>query len=546
MKKQNRRGFTLVELVIVIAVIAILAGVMIAVFANVVNDAKESAKEQEMKQAELEQKSEDIIKKLENADWLSWEDIEVAIAEGLEGVNAGATESQITAAIDAAIKKYADSLGSGNTGVTEEQITYIIENSLKGQLTSAQVEAIVKRYQSDPTVSLSASQIAQIKEAASANSLTVAQIQQVVEAVGNDTYADVKAAIDAIVPNGGISSLTSEEVSSIVNNAMAQYVRNGVAGDYKWYTEEVEQKITSGKAVTLKLGGTAAGDEVAIDKDGFKAIAGLSAEGVSFKNVTIELEGDLTLDGVWTPIGTEVPFEGTIKGTGDTPSNISVAIDNSFNSAKKGYAIAVDPVKGNADKYGVGFVASLGEGAVLENLNITVNFDISDTGADGVLVGGAVGYLYGGTVRNVTVNGTIKNYYRAGGIVGGGFGTIENCVNNATVASTGTSDAKTGYYRVGGIIGYARVLGTSAGNTETLTITNCQSKGALSSTNPTGCGAYIGDWNAGATTSGSVILDIAGNTDTHDLPDISTKSAAVIAEKDATYVGYKTTGGVEG
>lgn len=87
-----------VELVIVIAVIAILAGVMIAVFSNVVNDAKESAKEQELKQAELQQKSEDIIKKLENADWLSRENIEVAIAEGLEGVNAGATEPQITAA----------------------------------------------------------------------------------------------------------------------------------------------------------------------------------------------------------------------------------------------------------------------------------------------------------------------------------------------------------------------------------------------------------------------------------------------------------------
>lgn len=503
--RKNKKGFTLVELVIVIAVIAILAGVMIAVFANVVNDAKESAELQEMKQAELQQKMEDITAKLENADWLSWEDIEVAIAEGLEGVEAGASAEKVEEAIDAAIKKYADSLGSGNTGVTEEQIKYIIENSLSGQLTSAQVEAIVKKYQSDPTVSLSASQIAQIKEAASANSLTAAQVKEIVEKVGDQTYADVKTAIDAIVPNGGISSLTSDEVSSIVNTAMAQYVRNGVAGDYKWYTETVEQKITSGQAVTLKLGGTAAGDEVAIDKDGFKAIAGLSAEGVSFKNVTIELEGDLTLDGVWTPIGTEVPFEGTIIGTGDTPSNISVAIDNSFNSAKKGYAIEVDPVKGNADKYGVGFVASLGEGAVLENLNITVNFDIADTGADGVLVGGAVGYLYGGTVRNVTVNGTIKNYYRAGGIVGGGFGTVENCINNATVESTGPMGVnKDGYHYVAGIVAYPRNFELTQGaevTPSTLTVTGCTNNGTLISTNSTLIYGLVGQKSPTVTTT---------------------------------------------
>ena len=50
MKQNNKKkGFTLVELVIVIAVIAILAGVMIATFSNVVSDAKESAAMQEAK-----------------------------------------------------------------------------------------------------------------------------------------------------------------------------------------------------------------------------------------------------------------------------------------------------------------------------------------------------------------------------------------------------------------------------------------------------------------------------------------------------------------
>ena len=47
MKKLNKKGFTIVELVIVIAVIAILAAVMIPTFAGIMNRANESAALQE-------------------------------------------------------------------------------------------------------------------------------------------------------------------------------------------------------------------------------------------------------------------------------------------------------------------------------------------------------------------------------------------------------------------------------------------------------------------------------------------------------------------
>lgn len=47
MKKMNKKGFTIVELVVVIAVIAILAAVMIPTFSGIVEKANESAALQE-------------------------------------------------------------------------------------------------------------------------------------------------------------------------------------------------------------------------------------------------------------------------------------------------------------------------------------------------------------------------------------------------------------------------------------------------------------------------------------------------------------------
>lgn len=48
-KKNNRKGFTIVELVIVIAVIAILATVLVPTFGNVIKDANDTALLQEVK-----------------------------------------------------------------------------------------------------------------------------------------------------------------------------------------------------------------------------------------------------------------------------------------------------------------------------------------------------------------------------------------------------------------------------------------------------------------------------------------------------------------
>ena len=61
MKKKYSRGFTIVELVIVIAVIAVLAGVLIPTFASVVSKARESAELQDIKNEQKEQLVESIL-----------------------------------------------------------------------------------------------------------------------------------------------------------------------------------------------------------------------------------------------------------------------------------------------------------------------------------------------------------------------------------------------------------------------------------------------------------------------------------------------------
>lgn len=213
MRKQSKRGFTLVELVIVIAVIAILAGVMIATFANVVKKAEDSRKLQEAKQDEINQKIEDITAKLENADWLGWEDFENELAQKLSEINVNLPDGAVEAAVAAALNEYGVAKGGENTGLTEEQIQTIVNRTLAGSLTTAQVEAIVKKYNS--ASSLTASQVKQIVEAAVANSLSAAEIRAVVDAALADTNAKINTIVSDVATIK-TNTLTEEQIEAIV------------------------------------------------------------------------------------------------------------------------------------------------------------------------------------------------------------------------------------------------------------------------------------------------------------------------------------------
>ena len=58
MKNKNRKGFTIVELVIVIAVIGILSAILIPTFSNLVKQANETALQENLRNAYVEYTSE--------------------------------------------------------------------------------------------------------------------------------------------------------------------------------------------------------------------------------------------------------------------------------------------------------------------------------------------------------------------------------------------------------------------------------------------------------------------------------------------------------
>ena len=494
---KNKKGFTLVELVIVIAVIAILAGVMIGTFASVVKKAKDSAKAQEMAAAKQEQTANDVIEKLNNSNWLGWEDFEEKLATRLTKAYQDSTAKvpvdAIQDAVKGAVAAYYANAQLENTGLTEQQVKTIINDafakvSFTG-VSAEQVKAIVNAAVSG-TSTLTKSQVQAIVDAAQAKNLSLAQVTKAIadatkdfpkteniEAI-NEANAKIVAAIEALDKKA--STLTAKQVEEIMKAVTWQG-----GGVTTWFDAAT---YDSAKEYTLTKPEQVAG------------LATLVNGGYNFEGKTItlvannETENSLTLPEKenWTPIGNTRgnEFKGTISGGTDTTKPLVIkglTLNEQFNAVKNGYLINCSST-GNMDKVGVGFVAYLGEGAKLSNIVFEdVNVNIVDTKMDGICFGVAVGYLDGGTIENVTIKRSsdkatnkISTVFRTGGLVGAAAnGTIKNVkISDLTVQSKGYAglheDGKPyhdkAYCSAAALIGYARNF--AEGGTINLTIQN--------------------------------------------------------------------------
>ena len=204
MKTNNKKGFTVVELVIVIAIIAVLAAVLIPTFASIIKKAEESAYQQERTNQQIQ----DLTEKIENNNYMTWEDFEEKLAVALASLGNNPTADEIKEAVlDAIGDKF------NTTGLTEEQVRKIIDKALESQLTDAQVKAIVD---------------AAIKNL-SGNSLTEAQVKSIVQSAINALPSNVgitkeqmtKAIADAIKTVS--TGLSEQDVADAIANALDNF-----------------------------------------------------------------------------------------------------------------------------------------------------------------------------------------------------------------------------------------------------------------------------------------------------------------------------------
>ena len=549
MKKLNNKGFTIVELVIVVAVIAILAAVLIPTVSGLVKTAQTSAdvtlvknvnlilateRATEGKNATMQQALEDAleggydVKKLTptNSDnlilWDQESDNFVLFANGKYN-NAGAevkvtdeyklwniytempaeadqkysiyyigNKTEVTVngvGFDAGTSSVANVKYENTTG--EPKNVVIRTNSANTNLTIDAATDTVNHYGNVGMVDVQKIDMNCYNEYGTAAYVKVAQGKVVVKASGKIAVAYASTASAEVVVEGGAveqnfpSTAVAEEVEAIGQEA-----------------------INEAKAKEAFVG-------VSIAKEGEETILMTLADfrdsvngGNSYAGYTVMLMNDIDLGGVeWTPIGTtEHPFSGVFDGQNYTISNLKV-------NSTSGYAGLFGYIKGdmskcpektdlpeNWDESSIS-ISEANYTAAVKDLNID-HFEVKSSGGKkfcGTIVGYAEYALLSDlTVSNGLVNNTDRSY--AGGIVGGTSAGM--AFENLTVFET--VEVKAGDHSVGGIVGGTNNDASNKSdisNKEFLVIfSNCTNKANVSTTSSTGyAGGIVGHTQSGTT-----------------------------------------------
>ena len=503
MKRSTKKGFTIVELVIVIAIIAILAAVLIPTFASLIRKANVS-------------KDTQLVRNLntalvaDNAEHKTMTDaLKAAAAFGYDvgKINASATGNEILW----------DSKNDVFCYFKDGKVEYIPETSLKnGEVTTAETYKLWKIYDKAPkdqTFSIYWNSEA----APEFNELTVGFDAGKCLAITALTYkGKTGTSQDVVFRTNGISTVLTIDAKSdnvdfygVAKKIQVENVKNeslhiyGACSELSVTKGHVKVESTGvvfnvesvGTDATLTNNGYIAkaedgvtvvgtqvgGDYNIYDLKGLEIFRDIVNSGANtFGDTKVVLQKDIRLNDGWTPIGfggrhnaTAKPFSGTFDGNNKTISNLNNkgynpdgeqiyhdVYQNATNNAKPAYA------------YGL---FGLVKNATIMNLTLTdVDIDTTRANMEGDSVAALVGFgMDDVTITGITVNGAVKAVDAVAGVVGRVYQTtktstltISNCVNNAVITVIkGAADSAKG----AGIIGYANNSYTMAKFTVNIT-----------------------------------------------------------------------------
>ena len=480
-KRNNKKGFTIVELVIVIAVIAILAAVLIPTFAGIIKKANISADTQLCKNmntalsmAKAEGKSvdtmEDVLFAINEAGYVienlnpttegyyfAWDKKNGQILFLNEELGLHYPEDATLNPADCWITVLeADEI----TKVATAGFSLYLEPGFSGNLTLnklVSVDAGVNTVANLTITDTATAGTIELRGSYTAATLNVPNAD--VEQHGAITNLTVTAVKDGTLKiNGYVKTLAVAAGKVVVNNT-------GVIETITEGAEKIDGAASTGLILdaTDVTGYTAPTSVTINNKAELIAFRDAVNSGYTYNNndtpVTVTLTADIDLAGVaWLPIGNVyrdnagtngaiAGFAGIFDGGNHTIKNLS---NNGFSvdglaSGRNSSSV------GDKNEIVFGLFGCV-NGATIKNL--TVNANIDDTGAQytGDAVAAIVGYAYGDglVLENCKATGSVTSYDNVGGLVGyckanaGSAVTITNCTNEATV---------TGTRKTGGIIG---------------------------------------------------------------------------------------------
>ena len=515
MKKLLKRAFTIVELVIVIAVIAILAAVLIPTFSNIIKKAQISADVQLCRnlntvlaygEAEgripgsvydvlyLENEAGYIIENLNPTSegyYYAWDEKNnkiVYIMDDLETVYYPA-EYELdhnTCWITVGSAEEAERVASkGYNLALEKDINETITLSNVVSINTLGFKAGNIEFTGSGAQSLDTAYMigtfGDISGNIGSTSIVTSGTASTLDVSGNSAASITVGGYVGSMTASGVSNATVSStglVNTIGSSTSTNVVNNGVIIDTTQVNEEAVV-ITGNGAATTEGNTVAASTKEDLESIRFQVSTGSR----NFDGETVELSNNINLNGIaFTPIANisregitasnQTAFRGTFDGQGYSIINFSTqgfsitGLNAGTNSTTP--LFGEGKIMYNEAVYGLFGVTY---NATIKNVNVVCDINMVLDNANryvGDSVGGIVGCAFGTiTFENCTVSGTINAYDGVGGFLGrlkGTEATFINCTNNADV----TGVRKTGAF-----------IGSTYNSLTKVTYENCVNNGNI-------------------------------------------------------------------